>query len=116
MIGGVRRLCPKRKKAMKHQASYSYKLHFNAKPRHWRARLGQWLRELADLLNGRRTLAVDMDSDPPVAMEVQTDVLRKGLEHMTRLFKDAVAAQCAEQLLKKAVPHVFDTQRRSCAP
>jgi hypothetical protein len=97
---------------MKHQASYTYKLHCNATPRHWRDRLGQWLREWAELIDGRRTLAVDMDSDPPVPIEVQTDVLRKGLEHMTRLYKDAVADECAERLLKKALPHVFDAERR----
>jgi hypothetical protein len=49
-----------------------------------------------------------MDSDPPVPIAVQTDVLRKGLEHMTRLYKDAVADECTERLLKKASPHVFD--------
>ena len=93
---------------MKHQESYTYQLHCNATPRHWRDRLGQWLREWAELIDGRRTLAVDMDSDPPVPIEVQTDVLRKGLEHMTRLYKNAVAYECAERLLKKAAPHVFD--------
>jgi len=93
---------------MLHKASYTYKLHCNARPRHWRDRLGQWLREWAELLDGRRTLAVEMDSDPPVPIEVQTDVLRKGLDHMTRMFKDAVADECTERLLKKAAPHVFD--------
>lgn len=93
---------------MKHTASYTYKLHCNARSRHWRDRLGQWLRETAELLDGRRTLAVGMDSDPPVPVEVQTDVLRKGLEHTARLYKDAVADECVERLLKKAVPHVFD--------
>lgn len=83
---------------MKYTASCTYKLHCNAKPRHWRDRLGQWLREWAELLDGRRTLAVDMDSTPPVPISVQTDVLRKGLEHMTRLFRDALADECTGRL------------------
>jgi hypothetical protein len=70
--------------------------------------LGQWLREWAELLDGRRTLAIDMNSDPPVPVSVQTDVLRKGVEHMTRCLKDAAGDECMEQLLKKAQPHVFD--------
>jgi hypothetical protein len=93
---------------MLHKASYTYKLHCNARPRHWRDRLGQWLREWAELLDGRRTLAIDMNSDPPVPVSVQTDVLRKGVEHMTRCLKDAAGNECMEQLLKKAQPHVFD--------
>jgi hypothetical protein len=72
------------------------------------AGLGQWLRDTADMLDGRCTLAVDMDSDPPVPVSVQTEVLHKGLQHMTRLLKDEVEQECRERLLKKAVPHLFD--------
>lgn len=93
---------------MNHAASYAYRLHCNARPRHWRDRLGQWLRKTAGLLDGRTTLAVDMDSDPPVPAGVKTDALRKGLEHAARLYKNAVADECAERLLKKAAPHMFD--------
>ena len=93
---------------MDYEARYTYELRWNAKPRHWRDRLGQWLRECAELLDGRRTLAVDMASDPQVSISVQTDVLLKGIEHMARLYKDAVADECIERLLKKAAPHVFD--------
>ena len=93
---------------MLHKASYTYKLHCNAKPRHWRDRLGQWLRESADMLDGRRTLAIEMDSDPLLPMSVQTDVLVKGIEHMTRCLKDAAGDECREQLLRRVVPHVFD--------
>lgn len=93
---------------MLHKASYTYKLHCNARPRHWRDSIGQWLREWAELIDGRRTLAIDMDSAPPVPVSVQTDVIRKGVEHMTRCLKYAAGDECMEQLLKKAQPHVFD--------
>ena len=93
---------------MLHESSYSYKLHCNAKPRHWRDRVGQWLRETADIFDGRRTLAIDIDSDPRLPMSVQTEVLVNGVQHMTRCLKDAAEDECREQLLKKAMPHVFD--------
>lgn len=96
---------------MMHKASYTYNLHCNARPRHWRDRVGQWLRETADMLDGRRTLAIEMDATPMVPMSVQTDVLRKGVEHMTRCLKDAAGDECIEQLLRKARPHLFDAQR-----
>lgn len=94
---------------MKHEAQYTYELHCNALPRHWRDRVGEWLREWADRVDGRRSLAVNMDSDPPVPISVHADVMRKGVEHMARLHKDAVAAECAERLLKQVAPHLFDT-------
>ena len=93
---------------MLYTASYTYKLHCNARPRHWRDRVGQWLRETADMLDGRRTLAIEIDATPMLPMSVQTDVLRKGLEHMIRCLKDAAGEECREQLLRKAMPHVFD--------
>ncbi len=91
-----------------HRASYTYELHCNTTPRDWRDRLGRWLRGWAELVDGRRTLAIRIESDPPLPIAVHTDVLRKGLEHMARLLKDAVADECTERLLKKSQPHVFD--------
>ena len=93
---------------MLYNSSYTYKFNCNARPRHWRDRFGQWLREAADILDGRRTLAIEIDSDPRLPMTVQTDVIVKGLEHMSRCLKDAAGDECREQLLRKAIPHVFD--------
>ena len=93
---------------MLHKASYSYNFACNASPRRWRERFGQWLREAADMLDGRRTLAIEIDSDPRLPMAVQTDVMLKGLEHMRRCLKDAASDECREQLLRKAIPSVFD--------
>ena len=62
---------------MKHTSiyTYTYRLGCNARPRRWRDRLGQWLRNCAELLDGRRTLALDMDSDPAVPIAVKAAIL-----------------------------------------
>lgn len=89
-------------------ASYWYRLQCNAPPRRWRDRIATQLRELADRFDGRCTLAVEMASDPAVPAAVRADVCIKGLEHMTRLYADAVAAECMESMLMKRSPHMFD--------
>ena len=93
---------------MLHTTQYEYKLHCNAKPTNWRERVGRWLREVAELLDGRRTLALELDSRPTLTVEVQTQCITLGLDHMTRCFKNAVADEAREKLFREAMPHVFD--------
>jgi hypothetical protein len=77
------------------------RLRCNARPDCWRTELAQWLRQWADALDGRRTLAVSMESEPPLPDALQAELLIKGLEHTDRLFQDAVRAE----LIERALPH-----------
>jgi len=98
---------------MLHKARYHVSFFCNERPRNWRERVGEVLRDAADLLDGRASLAVQMSSDPQLSAEVQRDVLLKGMEHMARCFKDAVADECREELLREVRPDLFASEAGS---
>lgn len=77
------------------------RLRCNAPPGCWRARLAQRLRRWADALDGRLTLAVAMECDPPVDVAVKAELLIKGLQHADRLFQDVVRAELIERALRQ---------------
>lgn len=88
--------------------SWWYSFRTNGKARTWREAAGGFLRELADVVDGRRTLAVEMVSIPPVPLDVQTDCLRKGAEAICRMFKEAAENEARESAYKALMPDVFD--------
>ena len=87
---------------------YNFTFSCNAPARHWRDRAASWLRRLATLLDGRKTLAIEMHSMPSIPQAVEVEVVTKGLEHMRRLFANSVENECIETLLKQVAPDVFD--------
>ena len=88
--------------------SWWYSFRTNGKPRTFREAAGGFLRELADVVDGRRTLAIEMFSIPPVPLDVQTDCLRKGAEFICRNFKEAAENEARETALKTLMPDIFE--------
>ena len=88
--------------------SWWYSFRTNGKARTFREAAGGFLRELADVVDGRRTLAIEMVSIPPVPLDVQTDCLRKGAEFICRNFKEAAENEARETALKTLMPDIFE--------
>jgi hypothetical protein len=93
---------------MLHSTSYTYKLDCNVKPKTWASRVALLLRNVADLIDGRHTLAIEMDSTPQISISVQIECMSIGLDHMTRTFKEAVRNEASEALMRDAYPNVFN--------
>lgn len=80
------------------------RLAMNAPPRGWRQRLGGWLRTLAQRLDGRTSLAIEMHSNLPLSAAERREIIHKGGEFMHRLLReqailevcDAAAARLEE--------------------
>ena len=88
--------------------SWWYSFRVNGKARTWREAAGGFLRELADVVDGRRTLAIEMFSIPPVPLNVQTDCLRKGAASICWNFKEAAENEAKESALKATQPSLFE--------
>lgn len=86
---------------------YGWHIHCNGRPTCWFDRIGGFLRDWADRIDGRTSLAIMIRSDPPLAPSAKMAVMLKGVEHMARLLEDSVATECSENFLKEAIPHVF---------
>ena len=88
--------------------SWWYSFRVNGNARTWREAVGIFLRELADVIDGRRTLAIEMLSIPPVPLNVQTDCLRKGAASICWNFKEAAENEAKELALKATQPSLFE--------
>lgn len=92
---------------MTHKDRYTYTFQCNSRPKNWRERIAKWLRIYAQKLDGQYSLAVQMDSEPPLPRITQNQIIIVGLEHMERMFKEAVSSECMERLYKRALPQMF---------
>ena len=88
--------------------SWWYSFRTNGKARTWREAVGAFFRESADLIDGRRTLAIEMFSIPPVPIGVQIDCLRKGADFICQNFKEAAENEAREAALKTLMPDIFE--------
>ncbi len=77
-----------------------------------RRRIGNALRSLATRIDGRHSLAFEIQSDPPLTAQQQHECVR----HSFKALSAAVAAECAEEALegalREAKPRLYETARQ----
>lgn len=73
----------------------------------WRAYLGNRLRSLAWWIDGRITLAISVESDPPLAAEQKIECIAQALAAIER----AASAEVIDHIRRKQVPHLYRSER-----
>lgn len=73
----------------------------------WRDRLGNFLRRIADRVDGRDSLALEMASVPPVPRMRRRECVHIGLQAMSTAFKEVVREESCELILHEAHPELF---------
>lgn len=82
---------------------YSYSFKTNARGT-LRERLGMALRDLADRIDSRQSLAVDMVSMPALSTYERLDAMRQGLKHMKFMQSEMVKLRAIEAGAKELSP------------
>lgn len=80
-------------------------------PRGWRQRLAFALRRLASRLDGRWTLAVRIDSDPPLTPTQQHQCILAGVKAMHRAVHGEVQLEAQDELLSHLLPRLWERTR-----
>lgn len=70
-------------------------------PRSMRQRVGQWLHELAFKVDGRRFLALEYQSDPPLSRRQLREVESSAVQHLHECVRSEVREECIERLLRR---------------
>lgn len=84
----------------------------NSRPRTWREHLAQLARKVADRLDGRQSLALEMASSPAVPPAIQDRCVVLGVDLMFRLLSDSARAEAQEQMLRHSRPHLYERDAR----
>lgn len=92
---------------MKYEIQYTFDFGCNDAVVSWRDRVGKWLRDAADAIDQRQTLALRMTSTPEVSDAQRREVIVAGLVHMRDCFRKTVAEQSSEVLLQHIRPELF---------
>lgn len=88
------------------EISFTYRLEMNGR-RDWRDRLGNWLRQVAWRIDGRTTLALRFESQPPMSLRSRHDVVKAGFEAMVRGMREEVRCESIERLAERELPGVW---------
>lgn len=88
--------------------SYKVTVTCNTPTTGWRAKLGRWLRSIADLMDGKQSLAIELWSDPPLRCDVHESCVRTGVDAMAKAFKAEVEDAKREELFRLARPELFE--------
>lgn len=66
------------------------------------------LRKLASIIDGRKTLTVDMWSTPVIASKDRADALVAGFKHAGRLFEESVVHEALEVQMREKLPGMYE--------
>jgi len=84
-----------------------YRVALDLKPSTWRERIAGWLRGLASRVDGRRSFALHIDCDPPIADREREDILKQGVAHMEWCLKETMREDFQEEVLRGVMPGLF---------
>lgn len=73
-----------------------------------RKRIGNLLRDVADVIDGRESYALEMLSVPPVSEATRRVIVRKGIEHMGRLLDESAHSEAMDAGMKELCPKLYE--------
>lgn len=73
----------------------------------WRARLGRSLRRLADRVDGRRSLAVSLVTEPPLPANSVHECFKQAAVAMEWAATQECQAEARERIMRRAVPRLY---------
>jgi len=91
---------------------WAYRLHVNRHqlPGHvptWRERLATVLRNWAQRIDGQVSLAVTVQTTPPISPAQRVECWRQAVQAWDRALHDTTHAEACEQELRRALPHLW---------
>nr|WP_315237695.1 hypothetical protein [uncultured Albidiferax sp.] len=94
----------------KYSEDWSWRLEAN-QVKTTRERVGQWLRRLADRIDGRTSQALRLTTQPPLDRATTLEVYRQGQLQMQRSVEQACVLAAEECLLQRLRPELFGQSR-----
>lgn len=82
-------------------------LSVNAEAEGWKMRLAEKLRDWADRIDGRRSLALGMMTYPQISESDEFDVIRQGVKEMQKSLHDAAENEASERKWKEVAPEMW---------
>lgn len=73
----------------------------------WRRFVGRWLRKAADRLDGRRSLAVALAIDPPIANAALHECFKQGAQAIDRAIEDECRTEARERVMRRVAPQLY---------
>lgn len=74
----------------------------------WRETVGMLLRKLAQRIDGRYSLAIRLQSLPPVPAQTRMDIIHKGLDRMQELLVEEAEAETIEAGMRVLHPDLYE--------
>ena len=65
------------------------------------------MRRLASLIDGRLSIAWEIDTNPPLSVSTKVACVRQGLKFADRLIAEEVRAMAEERVLRASCPELF---------
>ena len=77
------------------------------RPAGWRRRLGWLLRRVADRIDGRRSWAVALRTDPPLPPDAVCDCFKQGVLAIERAAVSELRAEVQERIMRRYTPQMY---------
>lgn len=90
---------------------YWYRIRINAGPG-WRVWMGRRLRNLADRIDGRTTLAIEILSVPPLSRKQQLQCLLEAKRALDAAVSSEVHAESLEAMMKEHCGRLYEGARK----
>lgn len=87
---------------------YKWSVRVNHAPRNLREHVAHFLRKLAQDIDGRNTLGIEIDSRPSLNETVKRRCINSGLGAIERFVESEVVLEANEHLLKRIRPELFE--------
>lgn len=91
------------------ECEYTWRLRCND-PAGWRQRVGHWLHRLAECIDGRRILAVEISSVPTISRVQRAEIELSGVRHMEVMLADTVGAEAIELIARDIRPDLYEAR------
>lgn len=88
--------------------AFSYSVRVNCNPENKRQRLAHLLRNLASMIDGRTSLAVEISSTPELSLEQKNECIRFGSEAIGKSVALLARSEALEEEMKKVAPLLFE--------
>jgi len=99
---------PPTKPKPKRRVAARFVLSCNERAATWKQRVAAKLRDLADRVDGRESLALRMESNPPLPESVKAECVHAGLLHLAQCVEASLIAEVNERRMQRALPHLYD--------
>jgi hypothetical protein len=93
-------------------STYWYEIRANGRPKSFKDRVGDLLRNLAQKLDGRHSLSIDIDTLPVISEQAKAECILAGIKNIKENVDGAVRDEMIENQIKRHIPTVCGADKR----